>query len=91
MYQGKYLQCKMPIEHRVLFTIYPEKKIAKIYWKCWKEDKSDPENVMTEKANLIGNWKKKLKNNQGSKEFHAEALSFFGALYSGVDAGFGES
>lgn len=27
MYQGKYLQCKMPIEHRVLFTIYPEKKI----------------------------------------------------------------
>lgn len=67
-----------------------KKNVAKIYWKCWKEDKSDPENVMTEKANLIGNWKKKLKNNQGSKEFHAEALSFIGALYSGVDAGFGE-
>lgn len=46
---------------------------------------------MTEKANLIGNWKKKLKNNQGSKEFLTEALSFIGALYSGVDAGFGES
>lgn len=28
MYQGKSLQCKMPIEHRVLFTIYPEKKIV---------------------------------------------------------------
>lgn len=27
MYQGKSLQCKMPAEHRVLFTIYPEKKI----------------------------------------------------------------
>lgn len=26
-YQGKSLQCKMPAEHRVLFTIYPEKKI----------------------------------------------------------------
>lgn len=46
---------------------------------------------MTEKANLIGNWKKKLKNNQGRKECHAEALSFIGALCSGVDAGFGES
>lgn len=29
MYQGKYLQCKMPIEHRGLFTIYPEKKYCK--------------------------------------------------------------
>lgn len=46
---------------------------------------------MTEKADLIGNWKKKLKNNQVSEEFYSEASLFISVLYAGMDVGYGKS
>jgi hypothetical protein len=47
---------------------------------------------MTEKADLIGNWKKKLKNNQVSEEFYSGPLLFISVVYSCMDVvGCGES